>query len=117
MRRNKTLSAAELPSDEESGRLKTQYIKDLWMKQPDLTPKQVQAALADQELQVSLPMIYKVQRQIRQESAINTAPTLEELQELKRVAVRFGGFNRLRVMCEMLQNLQVHTQFAKDHSS
>ena len=91
----------------EDGERKTDAIRQLWREKPELTPTQVQQELARRGVQVSRPTIYKVKQELRRASAVNQPPSLEDLLELKRLAENFGGIDRLKLMCEMLEKLQL----------
>lgn len=91
----------------EDAERKTDAIKGLWHEKPDLSPNEVQKELARRGVQVSRPMIYKVKQEIRRATLSDQPPSMEDLMELKRLAERFGGLERLKLMLEMLERLQV----------
>jgi len=92
---------------QEENKLKGEAIRKLWEQHPELTPNQVQKELARQGLSVSRPMVYKVRNELRCATVVGTTPTLEELRDVKRLAARYGGIERLKLILEMLEELQV----------
>jgi hypothetical protein len=92
---------------QEENKLKGEAIRRLWEEHPELTPNEVQKELAGRGLHVSRPMVYKVRNELRRATVAGTTPTLEELKEVKRLAARFGGIERLKIILEMLEELQV----------
>lgn len=99
------MEAMEQPQQE--GERKTDAIKRIWQEDPELTPNQVVAELARRGLTVSRPMVYKVKQEMLRTRVATQSPTYDELMELKRLAEQFGGLDRLKLMCEMLEQLQV----------
>jgi hypothetical protein len=92
---------------QEESRLKGEAIKRLWEEHPELSPSEVQQELARRGLTVSRPMVYKVRNELRRATVARTTPTLEELREVRRLAGRFGGIERLKLILEMLEELQL----------
>ena len=96
-----------MEAEERDGEKKTDAIRLLWLEKPELTPTQVQQELARRGVQVSRPTIYKVKQELRRAAAVTQPPSLENLLDLKRLAENFGGIERLKLMIEMLEELQL----------